>query len=132
MNRMDRLMGMLNLLQSKRFVTAGYLARKFNISVRTVYRDIKSLLEINVPVSYEINKGYFVARSYFLPPVSFTSEEANALIRMEAIAARFADQSVRQYYGSALIKLKGVLQNSRMEKTELWGSLAGTSQAAGY
>jgi predicted DNA-binding transcriptional regulator YafY len=132
MNRMDRLMGMLNLLQSKRFVTAGYLARKFNISIRTVYRDIKSLLEINVPVSYEINKGYFVVRSYSLPPVSFTSEEANALIRMEAIAARFADQSVRQYYGSALIKIKGVLQHSGTEKTELWGSLAGTSRAAGY
>jgi predicted DNA-binding transcriptional regulator YafY len=132
MNRMDRLMGMLNLLQSKRFVTAGYLARKFNISIRTVYRDIKALLDINVPVSYEINKGYFVVRSYFLPPVSFTSEEANALILLETIAARFADPSVRQYYGSALVKIKGVLQNGRTAGAVPMNPLVGSSQAAGY
>ncbi|HMH22970.1 MAG TPA: HTH domain-containing protein [Puia sp.] len=110
MNRIDRLIGMLTLLQSKKFVTAGHFARKFNISVRTVYRDIKALLKSNVPVSYEINRGYFVVRCYSLPPVSFTAEEANAMIMMEAIAGRVADQSVRQYYGSALIKIKGVLQ----------------------
>ena len=124
-------MGMLTLLQSKKFVTAGYLARKFNISVRTVYRDIKSLLAINVPVSYEINKGYFVVQCYFLPPVSFTAEEANAMILMESIAGRAADQSIRQYYGSALIKIKGVLQSGGVEKQEQPYSPIGAS-GAGY
>jgi predicted DNA-binding transcriptional regulator YafY len=94
-------------------VTAEYLALKFNISIRTVYRDIKALLEVNVPVGYETNKGYFLGQSYSLPPVAFTAEEANALILLEGIAERFADQSIRQYYGSALIKVKGVLRNSK-------------------
>ncbi|MBL7747720.1 MAG: HTH domain-containing protein, partial [Chitinophagaceae bacterium] len=46
MNRMDRLLGILTLLQSKKFVPAEKIADKYNISVRTVYRDVKALSEL--------------------------------------------------------------------------------------
>lgn len=62
MNRIDRLFGMLTLLQSKRFVTAERIADKFNISIRTVYRDIKALTEQRIPVSFEPTKGYFIVQ----------------------------------------------------------------------
>lgn len=89
MNRIDRLFGILTLLQSKKHVTAEAIAERFGISVRTVYRDIKALGEQGIPVSFEPHKGYFVVQGYFLPPVSFTSEEANALLLMEAVVKGF-------------------------------------------
>src|SRR3982750_4294209 len=51
-NRIDRLMGILTVLQSKKFVQAEKIAEKFSISIRTVYRDVKALTEIGVPVSF--------------------------------------------------------------------------------
>jgi biotin operon repressor len=59
MNRIDRLLGILTLLQSKKFVPAEKIADKFDISVRTVYRDIKALGELGIPVSFEAARGYF-------------------------------------------------------------------------
>ncbi|MBX2924019.1 MAG: YafY family transcriptional regulator [Chitinophagaceae bacterium] len=118
MNRIDRLMGILTMLQSRKFVTAERISEKFSISVRTVYRDVKALTEIGVPVSFENGRGYFIVQGYFLPPVSFSNEEANALILMESIAGRFADQSIRQHYESALNKVKSVLRSSQKEKAE--------------
>ena len=82
MNRMDRLLGIVTLLQSKKYVPAEKIADKYNISVRTVYRDVKALVELGIPVSFEPNRGYFVVQGYFLPPVAFSSEEANALLKL--------------------------------------------------
>ncbi|WP_347156524.1 helix-turn-helix transcriptional regulator [Pontibacter chitinilyticus] len=118
MNRIDRLFGILTLLQSKRYVTAEKIAEKFNISVRTVYRDIKALGEQGVPVSFEQHKGYFVVQGYFLPPVSFSSDEANALLLMEMMVNGFADRSIQTHYSSALIKVKAVLRAPQKEAVE--------------
>jgi predicted DNA-binding transcriptional regulator YafY len=118
MNRIDRLFGILTYLQSRKFVPAEKIAEKFQISVRTVYRDIKALCEQGIPVSFEQNKGYFVVQGYFLPPVSFNNEEANALLLMEVLVNGFADKSIKNHYSSALNKVKAVLRNSQKEKLE--------------
>lgn len=119
MNRMDRLLGILTLLQSKKYVPAEKIAGKFRISVRTVYRDIKALVELGIPVSFEAPKGYFVVQGYFLPPVSFSTEEANALLLVEALVNGFTDQSIQQHYGTALDKVKAVLRGHQKEKLEI-------------
>ena len=100
MNRIDRLFGILTLLQSKKYVPADKIAEKFKISVRTVYRDVKALCEQGIPVSFEQNRGYFVVQGYFLPPVSFSSEEANALLLMEGLVNSFADKSIKTHYSN--------------------------------
>lgn len=119
MNRIDRLFGIITLLQSKKYVPAEKIAEKFRISLRTVYRDIKALNEQGIPISFEQYKGYFVVQGYFLPPVSFTSEEANALLLMESMVSGFADKSIRTHYSSALNKVKAVLRAPQKEKLEL-------------
>lgn len=118
MNRIDRLFGILTLLQSKKFVPAEKIAEKFDISIRTVYRDIKALCEQGIPVSFEQHKGYFVVQGYFLAPVSFSNEEANALLLMEALVTGFADRSIKKHYSSALNKVKAVLRHTQKEKIE--------------
>ena len=118
MNRIDRLFGILTLLQSKKFVPAEKIAEKFGISVRTVYRDVKALCEQGIPVSFEQNRGYFVVQGFFLPPVSFNATEANALLLTEALAYGFADKSIHEQYTSALNKIKAVMRNADKEKLE--------------
>ncbi|ULQ55933.1 YafY family transcriptional regulator [Flavihumibacter rivuli] len=118
MNRIDRLFGILTMLQSKKYVPAEKIAEKFGISIRTVYRDIKAIGEQGVPLGFEQGKGYYVMQGYFLPPVSFTTEEANALLLMEAMVGGFADLSIKKHYSSALGKVKTVLRHQQKEKLE--------------
>jgi len=119
MNRMDRLLGILTLLQSKKFVPAEKIADKYDISIRTVYRDVKALSELGIPVSFEAPKGYFIVQGYFLPPVSFSTEEANALLLIEALVNGFTDKSIQQHYTTALDKIKSVLRGPQKERLEL-------------
>ncbi|HEV3252269.1 MAG TPA: HTH domain-containing protein, partial [Puia sp.] len=119
MNRIDRLFGILILLQTKKYVPAEKIADKFKLSIRTIYRDIKALGESGIPISFEPNKGYFIVLGYFLPPVSFSSEEANAFLLMETMAAGFADRSIQTHYSSGLNKVKAVLRSTQKDKLEI-------------
>jgi len=118
MNRIDRLFGILTLLQSKKFVPAEKIADKFKMSIRTVYRDIKALGEAGIPISFEQQKGYFVVQGYFLPPVSFTNEEASAFLLMETMVGAFADRSIQKHYTNGMNKVKAVLRSSQKEKID--------------
>ncbi|PJJ60023.1 helix-turn-helix transcriptional regulator [Hymenobacter chitinivorans] len=122
MNRIDRLFGITTLLQAKKYVPAEQLAEQFGISVRTVYRDIKALGEQGIPVSFEQHKGYFLVQGYFLPPVSFTPEEANALVLLETIAATLADASIQAQYSAALTKVKAALRERDRDRLEQFTS----------
>ncbi len=118
MNRIDRLFGMATLLQSRKYVTTEQLAEKFSISVRTVYRDVKALGEQGIPVSYEPNRGYFLVQGYFLPPVSFSPEEANTLLLLEKLIYGLADKSIMTHYTNVLHKVKAVLRNAEKDRLE--------------
>src|ERR1700733_12245085 len=104
MNRIDRLHAILTHLQSKRKVTAQEMAHRFRISLRTVYRDVKSLEESGVPVIGEAGSGYTIMEGYRLPPVMFTREEASALLLGSKPAEQFSDGSVRRHFEAALFK----------------------------
>jgi predicted DNA-binding transcriptional regulator YafY len=119
MNRIDRLFGILTLLQSKKHVTAEQIAENYGISIRTVYRDIKAIQEQGVPVSFEQPKGYFIMQGYFLPPVSFTTEEANALLLMESLVHAFSDSSIKRNYSSALSKVRAVGRDSQKQVMDI-------------
>lgn len=118
MNRIDRLMSILWTLQYKKFVTAEQLSDKYNLSIRTVYRDIKALNEIGIPVVLEPNRGYSIMQGYFLPPLLFTVEEANAILLLQSLAQKFTDSSISKNTDSAVEKIKLVLKSTDFEKTE--------------
>ena len=116
MNRIDRLFGMTTLLQARRYTSAEQLAEQFGISVRTVYRDIKALGEQGIPVSFEVGRGYFLVQGYFLPPVSFTPDEANALLLLETLGAALADGSIQPHVAAALQKVRAVLRPADQDR----------------
>tara|TARA_R110000744_G_scaffold353214_1_gene459525 strand:+ start:2380 stop:3165 length:786 start_codon:yes stop_codon:yes gene_type:complete len=117
--RLTRLTTILTQLQSKRIVTARDIAEKHNISIRTVYRDIRTLEKSGIPVFTEEGKGYSIMEGYRLPPVMFTEEEANALITAGRIISKNKDQSLADQYSNAIEKIKSVLKFSQKNKSEL-------------
>jgi predicted DNA-binding transcriptional regulator YafY len=108
-NRIDRISAILIQLQSKKYVTAGEIAERFSISKRTIYRDLKALEEAGIPLGAEAGRGYFLVEGFHLPPVMFTSNEANALLMAGKMVEKFTDQSVNKQFESALFKIKSVL-----------------------
>ncbi len=118
MNRIDRLLGIITLLQTKKFITAEKISEKFKISKRTVYRDVKAICEQGIPVGVEPLKGYFIVDGYFLPPVLFNNDEANALLLTESLVKGFADKSIIKHYSNALDKIKAGLKQVDKDKLE--------------
>jgi predicted DNA-binding transcriptional regulator YafY len=109
MNRTDRLVALVMMLQSKRVTTAAEMASHFEITERTVYRDIAALGESGVPIVGEPGVGYSLMRGYHLPPVMFSSEEAFALITGGLLTERMTDGSMRESIRSAIGKVTAVL-----------------------
>jgi len=119
MNRLDRLTAILIQLQSKKIVKAEEIAGRFEISVRTVYRDVKSLMEAGVPIGSEAGTGYFIVDGYYLPPVMFTEEEASAMMLAGKLVERMTDSTVRTSFEGALYKIKSVLNEAEKDHLEL-------------
>ena len=117
--RLARLTAILTQLQSKRLITAKEMAQKHGVSIRTIYRDIRTLERSGVPIVTEEGRGYTLVEGYHLPPVSFTEEEANALITAEQLIARNKDASLVEQYHQAMIKIKAVLRYEGKNKAEL-------------
>jgi len=117
--RLARLTAIITQLQSKKIVTARDIAKKHKVSIRTVYRDIRTLEKSGIPIITEEGKGYSIMEGYKLPPVMFTEQEANALITAEQIIAKNKDLSLAIEYKSAIEKIKSILKYSQKDKTEL-------------
>ncbi|MBN1951043.1 MAG: YafY family transcriptional regulator [Bacteroidales bacterium] len=115
MNRIDRLTAILIQLQTKRWVTSGEIADRYDISIRTVYRDLRALEEAGVPIGAEAGKGYFIVDGYHLPPVMFTREEAGAMVLAGKLIEKLTDQSLQHAYSLAIDKIKSVLPEEDKE-----------------
>lgn len=116
MNRLDRLLAMILVLQGRRLVTAEYLAEHFDLSVRTVYRDLAALGEAGVPIAAQAGVGYSLLKGYHLPPVNFTEQEAAALITGGLLVQQFTDPSLSGAMQSALAKVRSVLPAAQRER----------------
>lgn len=109
---------MVLYLQGRRVVRAEDLAARFEINIRTVYRDISALSEAGVPISGEAGVGYCLMKGYQLPPVMFTAEEASAFFVGGELVKQFTDASLQGPMASALDKLRAVLPRERQDHVE--------------
>jgi len=111
-------MAIVIFLQGRRLVRAEDLAAHFEVSPRTIYRDIAALGEAGVPISGEAGVGYALVKGYYLPPVLFTAEEAAALFVGGELVKRFADSSLHIPADSALLKIRSVLPVERQDELQ--------------
>lgn len=113
--RFDRIVEILIQLQSKRVIKAQELADRFEVSLRTIYRDIKSLEQAGVPIIGEAGTGYSLVEGYRLPPVVFTKEEALSFIGAEKLMEKFMDKTLMTDYKSAMYKIRSVLKHNERD-----------------
>lgn len=118
MTQLSRLISILTLLKSKRILTSTELAEKYDVSVRTIYRDIRKLEEAGVPVITIEGRGYSLMDGYSVAPVQFTEKQANALITAEHLIKQTKDASFVEDFNEALVKIKSVFRSSIQEKSE--------------
>jgi predicted DNA-binding transcriptional regulator YafY len=111
MNRTDRLMAIVLLLRSRRKLTAQRLAEIFEVSTRTIYRDIDALCQAKVPVVAESGPdgGYSLLDTYSLPPIMFTLDEAVALFLGGSFVAHCQGTPFQEAIKTALIKIEDIL-----------------------
>ena len=119
MNRVDRLMGYMLLFQSRGLMRAQDFAEQFEISERTVYRDIQALCEVGVPIVAMPGEGYRLMEGYYLPPITFTPDEARSLYLSISMLSGLARPGPTQTAAqSALEKVRAVLPAVTLRQVE--------------
>jgi predicted DNA-binding transcriptional regulator YafY len=96
------------------------------VSLRNIYRDIETLINVGVPIIGEVGEGYSIMEDYRPPPIVFTQEETIAFIMADKIADKYEDAQNIKNFETALFKVKSVLRNSEKRTTEEmnnWGAL---------
>jgi predicted DNA-binding transcriptional regulator YafY len=115
MRRRERLFAITEYLRGRRLgVTAEALAERFGVTMRTIYRDLDSLRDAELPVRADRGRGggFALDRAYTLPPVNFTPREAALLVTL----GRWAKDTRLLPFGDtlelALDKVRGALSLS--------------------
>lgn len=98
------------MLQTKRVIKATDIAEKFDVSLRTVYRDIRTLETAGIPVIGEPGIGYSLVDGFRLPPVMFSEEEALSLLAAEKFIGKVTDEKTETHYVDAMSKIRAVLR----------------------
>jgi predicted DNA-binding transcriptional regulator YafY len=109
MKRLDRLLAMALLLSARRRLKAESLAEHFAISLRTVYRDVRSLVEAGFPISGTPGDGYLLPSSSQMRPLVMEPAEAEALVMGARLLEHEADDPLRATLMTAVAKLEAVL-----------------------
>ena len=118
MNRIDRLNAIMIHLQGKSRVPLDELEERFEVGRRTVFRDIRSLIDAGVPIGGNAGEGYFIVEGYHLPPVVFNKDEAAALLMGAKFLEKNADSYTIEAFKQAMYKVKAVLKFSDKEFLE--------------
>lgn len=109
MRRADRLFQIVQHLRSGRLMTAARLAERLQVSIRTIYRDIRDLSLSGVPIEGEAGVGYMLRRGFDVPPLMFTAEELEALTISARMAQAWAGPELARAVSEALEKIEAVL-----------------------
>ena len=125
MKRLDRISAMLVQLQSRNIVRATDMAERFGVSLRTVYRDIRTLSEAGVPVCGNAGEGYSLVEGYRLPPLMFTHEEAMSFLTAEKLIEQLTDSHNIFHFRQGMDKIRAVMRGvDKNDMTELSSSIS--------
>ncbi len=125
MSRPERLLDLIQILRRhRRPVRGAELAEELRVSLRTVYRDIQSLIATGARIDGEAGIGFVLRAGYTLPPLMFEAEEIEALVLGSRMVAESADELLARAARNALAKVAAVLPEERRDEIESLGLLS--------
>lgn len=125
MNRIDRLFAILLTLQHQRRLRAQDLARQFEISTRTIYRDMAALNQMGIPIASLPGEGFELVEGFYVPPLMFKEEEAVVLTLGLRLLTQQASGSLTPNAESALAKIQVVLPEQVRARSEALTNIIG-------
>jgi predicted DNA-binding transcriptional regulator YafY len=114
LRRADRLFEIVQQLRGDRLVTAQTIADRLEVSVRTIYRDIRDLQTASVPIDGEAGVGYLLRPGFQLPPLMFALGEIEALMVGARMVEAWAGRDLAQAASEAMVKIAAVAPADRM------------------
>jgi predicted DNA-binding transcriptional regulator YafY len=132
MRRADRLFQIVQLIRGRRLTTAAFLADRLEVSQRSIYRDVAALQAQGVPIEGEAGVGYRMRRGFDLPPLMFTTQEAQALVACMRVAQPRIDTGLARHADDALTKILAVLpavERAAAENLSLYAPSVGPDHA---
>ncbi|MCR0983427.1 helix-turn-helix transcriptional regulator [Roseomonas populi] len=131
MSRAARLLELLQALRRRRRpVTAAALAEELGVSARSIYRDVATLQAQGARIEGEAGIGYVLRPGFFLPPLSFTEDEVDALMLGLRLVARRGGRELEAAAAGALAKIEAVLPPEAAEEAAASGLMAGPAREA--
>lgn len=120
MRRSDRLSEIIEIVRDGRLHLARDIAQALGVSVRTIYRDMDTLVASGVPLEGERGVGYLLREPVFLPPMTLSMAELEALHLGMAIVANAADPELQAASRTLLAKVAETATHRR-KAPENWG-----------
>lgn len=131
MSRAARLLVLMQALRRRRrAVPAAELAAELGVSLRTIYRDIATLVAEGAPIDGAAGLGYRLREGFFLPPLMLTEEEADAVMLGLRLVAQRVDASLAEAAEEALAKIGAILPPAMEDAASGSPLLAGSTPGA--
>lgn len=121
MRRTDRLFDLIGILRDGRLHKAAELARRLEVSERTIYRDMETLRASGIPVEGERGVGYILTAPVTLPPLNLTLTELEALHLGVAVVSEAADPELQAAARTLSAKIDAVVPEDRAAPPDGWG-----------
>ncbi|MCX7299724.1 MAG: YafY family protein [Rhodobacterales bacterium] len=121
MRRTDRLFDLLLILRDGRLHRAQDMADRLEVSLRTIYRDMDTLIASGVPIAGERGLGYMATAAITLPPLNLSLTELEALHLGMSIVGEAADDELKAAARSLSAKIDAVLPEDRRTPPTGWG-----------
>lgn len=122
MSRQDRLYDMIQILRDGRLHRAQDIADRLGVSVRTVYRDMETLVASGVPIEGSRGLGYRTTAAITLPPLNLSATELEALhLGIATVGAASEDEELQAAARSLSAKIDAALPEDRSTPPTGWG-----------
>lgn len=97
-------------------VPASRIAEDFGVCTRTIYRDIRDLVDTGTPITGEAGVGYVIDKRYYLPPIAFDADELEAISLGVGMVRRWTDEAFAAKADSAFEKMQAALPEQLQEE----------------
>jgi len=108
----DRRLKLLLMLQSSKQLSVNKIADYFDVSRRTVFRDLRALQDMEVPIMHDSVEGYSLMKGYKVPPMMFTERELASIVLGLSFMKGQTDESMRSDANQVLLKIKNVIPSN--------------------